>query len=78
MRRTWIRPVPEFPRKSTVPQEVLNVCHLVVHRDQVLHGDLGTHLDPAREAEPIKTYTRGSQLSRRVKTRLIRTPSSYL
>lgn len=43
---TWVGSVPEDLGLSLVGHEVVDVRHLVVRRDQVLHRHVCAHLDP--------------------------------
>lgn len=43
---TWVGAVPEHFRLIPVRHKVLDMSHLVVSRDQILHRHLGTHLYP--------------------------------
>lgn len=43
---TWVSSFPEGHRLVAVLYEVLNVTHLVVNGDQVLHCHISTHFNP--------------------------------
>ena len=44
---TWVGPLPEYERLVLVLKEVLDVAHLVMCRDEVLHVHIRALLDSA-------------------------------
>lgn len=46
---TWVGPVPEHLRLATVLEEVVEMGHLMVSSDEVLHRGPCAHLDPAEQ-----------------------------